>query len=146
MQITLGKYEFRIREQDQQRHIFDIIRKRFVTLTPEEWIRQHWLHYLIDVKKYPRSLIAVEMNITLNQLSKRCDVVVYNRHGNPFLIIECKSSDVKISQKVFDQIARYNLKLQVKYLVVSNGADHHCCAIDFENNTFQYLDSLPELK
>ena len=126
--------------------IFDVIRKKFVPLTPEERVRQYWLHYLIAEKKYPRSLIAVEMSLQVNQLAKRCDIVVFDKHGSPVLIVECKAPEVKILQKVFDQIARYNLALRVKYLVVSNGSEHHCCEIDFEKKKYFFLDSLPELK
>ncbi|HYV91171.1 MAG TPA: type I restriction enzyme HsdR N-terminal domain-containing protein [Chitinophagales bacterium] len=146
MNIVFKKYDFRIQREGDQSFIFDIIRKKFVALTPEEWVRQHWIHYLIEEKKYPRSLFALEKMIELNQLAKRCDIVIYNREGKPFLIVECKSPDVKISQKVFDQIARYNLTLRVKYLVVSNGSEHHCCEIDFEKKTYDFLPSLPEMK
>jgi len=145
MTVTFGKYNFRIKKDGEQQLIFDIIRKRFVALTPEEWVRQHWIHYLIEEAKYPRSLIAVEMNIILNQLAKRCDLVVYDRDGKPFLIVECKSAGVKISQKVFDQIARYNLTLQVKYLIVSNGKQHFGCEIDFEKRNYNFIENLPPL-
>lgn len=145
MNIVFAKYNFRIQKDGDQSSIFDIIRKKFVALTPEEWVRQHWIHYLIEEKKYPRSLFALEKMIELNKLSKRCDIVIYNREGKPFLIVECKSPDVKISQKVFDQIARYNLTLQVKYLVVSNGSEHHCCKIDFAKKTYNFIQLLPDL-
>lgn len=145
MIITFGKYHFRTKKEGDQQFIFDIVRKKFVALTPEEWVRQHWIHYLIEEAKYPRSLIAVEMNITVNQLSKRCDIVVYDRGGKPFLIVECKSPDVKISQKVFDQIARYNLTLQVKYLIVSNGKQHFGCDIDFEKRSYEFIERLPAI-
>ena len=146
MNIVLGKYDFRLKNQEKRVLIFDVVRKKYVTLTPEESIRQHWLHYLIHDAKYPRSLIAVEMDINVNQLSKRCDLVAFDRNGKPFLIVECKSPDVKITQKVFDQIARYNLTLQVKYLVVSNGEEHFGCEIDFDQKNYRFIDSLPEMK
>jgi hypothetical protein len=145
MRINFGKYHFRIKKKGEQQFIFDIIRKKFVALTPEEWVRQHWIHYLIDDATYPRSLIAVEMNITVNELSKRCDIVVYDRSGKPCLIIECKSPDVKISQKVFDQIARYNLALQLKYLIVSNGKQHYGCEIDFGKRSYEFIEVLPRI-
>lgn len=145
MKLTFAKYDFRIKKEGEQSFIFDMVRKRFVALTPEEWVRQHWLHYLIEERKYPRSLIAVEMQMQLNQLSKRCDIVVFNKKGQPELIVECKATGVKIAQHIFDQIARYNLTLRVKYLVVTNGNEHHCCEIDFENNSYHFLESLPEL-
>jgi len=143
MTINFAKYNFRIKKERESQFIFDIIRKKFVALTPEEWVRQHWIHYLIDEAKFPRSLIAVEMNIMVNDLSKRCDIVVYNREGKPFLIVECKSPDIKISQKVFDQIARYNLTLQVKYLIVSNGKQHFACEIDFEKRKYAFIEKTP---
>ena len=145
MTIAFNKYDFRTKKEGDQQFIFDIVRKKFVALTPEEWVRQHWIHYLIEEAKYPRSLIAVEMNITVNQLSKRCDIVVYDRDGKPFLIVECKSPDVKISQNVFDQIARYNLTLQVKYLIVSNGKQHFGCDIDFEKRSYEFIERLPAI-
>ncbi|MGB3073873.1 MAG: type I restriction enzyme HsdR N-terminal domain-containing protein [Chitinophagales bacterium] len=143
MQITFPKYEFNIRNREGQSQIFDAIRKRFVALTPEEWVRQHWLRYLIEEKKYPRSLIAVEMSLKLNKLSKRCDIVVYGKNGKPQLIVECKAGDVKLTQKVFDQIARYNLTLKVKYLVVSNGSKSFCCEIDVEKGSYHFMHDLP---
>jgi hypothetical protein len=145
MTIKFSKYHFRIKKEGEQQFIFDIIRRKFVTLTPEEWVRQHWIHYLIEEANYPRSLIAVEMKIIVNELSKRCDIVVYNRDGKPFLIVECKSPDVMVSQKVFEQIARYNLTLQVKYLIVSNGKQHFGCEIDFEMRSYEFIEQLPAI-
>ena len=143
MQTNFPKYEFRIRNEGNQPLIFDSIRKKYVLLTPEEWVRQHWIRYLIDEKKYPRSLIAVEMSLKLNKLSKRCDIVVFGKKGTPQLIVECKSGDVKLTQKVFDQIARYNLTLRVKYLVVSNGKNSFCCEIDLDNGSYLFMEDLP---
>lgn len=144
MQINFPKYEFKVRHMGEQPQIFDAIRKRFVALTPEEWVRQHWLRYLVEEKKYPRSLVAVEMSLKLNKLSKRCDIVVFGRNGLPQLIVECKAAEVKLSQKVFDQIARYNLALKVSYLVVSNGWKHYCCAIDAGKGSYHFMEALPD--
>ena len=144
MNIEFSKYDFKLRREKDQSFIFDIIRKKYLLLTPEEWVRQHWIHYLVLEKKYPRSRIAVEMSLKLNKLAKRCDIVVYGKNGSPQLIVECKAGGVKISQKVFDQIARYNLSLKVKYLVVSNGSKTFCCEIDFENGGYHFLEELPE--
>lgn len=144
MNIEFSQYDFKVKREKEQSFIFDIIRKKYLLLTPEEWVRQHWLHYLVLEKKYPRSRIAVEMPTKLNKLAKRCDIVVYGKNGTPQLIVECKAGDVKISQKVFDQIARYNLSLKVKYLVVSNGSKSFCCEIDFENRKYHFLESLPD--
>lgn len=143
MYIRFAEYDFKVKHEGSQSFIFDSVRKRYVALTPEEWVRQHWLRYLIEEKKYPRSLIAVEMSLKLNTLSKRCDIVVYGNNGSPQLIVECKAVSVRILQNVFDQVARYNLSLKVKYLVVSNGKETFCCEIDFEKQSFIFLEELP---
>jgi type I site-specific restriction endonuclease len=143
LHIPFSAYDFKIRKEENQSFIFDIIRKKYLLLTPEEWIRQHWIHFLIEEKKYPRSLIAVEMPLKVNRLEKRCDIVVYGKNGKPQLIVECKSGTIKMSQKVFEQIARYNLTLRVKYLVISNGRDTFCCEIDFEKQDFSFIKELP---
>ncbi len=141
--LNLPTYSFNIKLIEQRKYIFDFIRKKFVILTPEEWVRQNFLKYLVDEKKYPASLISVEMEFKLNKLSKRSDAVVYNKSGNPVLIVECKAASVKIDQKVFDQIARYNMKLNVEFLVVTNGLDHYCCKIDYENQKYYFLKEIP---
>jgi hypothetical protein len=143
LHIPFSAYNFKIRREENQSFIFDIIRKKYLLLTPEEWIRQHWIHFLIEEKKYPRSLIAVEMPLKVNRLEKRCDIVVYGKNGKAQLIVECKSGSIKMSQKVFEQIARYNLTLRVKYLVISNGRDTFCCEIDFEKEDFAFIKDLP---
>ena len=142
--LNLPTYSFNIKFKEQRKYIFDLIRKKYVLLTPEEWVRQNFLKYLVEEKKYPASLIAVEKEFKLNKLSKRSDVVVYNRLGQSFLIVECKATTVKIDQKVFDQIARYNMKLNVEYLVVTNGLEHYCCKIDLENQNYYFLEDFPE--
>jgi len=142
--LNLPTYSFNIKLIEQRKYIFDFIRKKFVILTPEEWVRQNFLRYLVEEKKYPASLIAVEKEFKLNNLSKRSDAVVYNKTGNPFLILEFKAPEVKIDQKVFDQIARYNMKLNVKYLIVSNGMQHYICQIDYENSNYQFLKEISE--
>src|SRR6056297_910650 len=142
--LNLPTYSFNIKFKEQRKYIFDFIRKKYVLLTPEEWVRQNFLKYLVEEKKYPASLIAVEKEFKLNRLSKRSDVVVYNSSGHPFLIVECKAISVKIDQKAFDQIARYNMKLQVEFLVVTNGLEHYCCKIDLENQTYCFLKDFPE--
>lgn len=142
--LNLPTYSFNIKFKEQRKYIFDFIRKKYVLLTPEEWVRQNFLKYLVEEKKYPASLIVVEKEFKLNTLSKRSDVVVYNRLGQPFLIVECKATNVKMDQKVFDQIARYNMKLNVEYLVVTNGLEHYCCKIDVENRNYIFLKDVPE--
>lgn len=142
--LNLPTYSFNIKIIEQRKYIFDFIRKKFVILTPEEWVRQNFLKYLVDEKKYPASLIAVEKEFKLNTLSKRSDAIVYNKLGNPVLIVECKANSVKIDQKVFDQIARYNMKLNVGFLIVTNGLEHYCCKINYETQKYTFLKDIPE--
>jgi predicted type IV restriction endonuclease len=114
-----------------------------VALTPEEWVRQHFVNFLIESKGYPKELIGNEILIKLNNMPRRCDTVVYDKHLNPVMIVEYKASSVNITEKVFDQIARYNMVLGVKYLVVSNGVNHYCSVIDKENETYSFLRDIP---
>lgn len=141
--LNLPSYQFKLKQQGLRTQIFDSIRKKYVVLTPEEWVRQNFLQFLIQDKKYPASLIAVEAGLKYNQLQKRMDVLVYNKQGTPHLMVECKAPEVKINQDVFDQIARYNMVFKVKYLVVTNGMHHFCCLMDYPNNAYQYLEQIP---
>ncbi|MFY0631348.1 MAG: type I restriction enzyme HsdR N-terminal domain-containing protein [Flavobacteriaceae bacterium] len=142
-ELNLPSYQFRLKSSENKTLIFDIVRKKYVVLTPEEWVRQHILHYLIEEKKYPLSLIAVEKQLKINSLVKRTDIVVFNRNGEPEIIVECKAPNVPISQNTFDQIARYNLSLQANYLMVTNGLAHYYCQIDLTNETYLFLQELP---
>lgn len=142
LELNLPPYSPKIKKTDKL-YIWDQIRTKYVALTPEEWVRQHFINYLITEKQYPASLIANETQISLNKQRKRCDSVVYDNKLNPLVIVEYKSPDVKITQEVFDQIARYNIVLKVKYLIVSNGLEHYCCSIDYENLSFEYLPDIP---
>ena len=126
--------------------IFDEIRKKFVVLTPEEWVRQHVVQYLLLEKKYPKSLINVERLVKVNGLNKRYDIVVFQPNGEIFMLIECKAPEVAISQQTFDQIARYNLKLNAQYLMVTNGLNHYFCQMDFENEKYVFLKEAPEYR
>lgn len=141
--LNLPPYQFKLKQQGIRTQIFDSIRKKYVVLTPEEWVRQNFLQYLIQEKKYPASLIAVEAGLKYNQLQKRMDVLVYDKQGSPHLMVECKAPEVKITQDVFDQIARYNMVFKVKYLVVTNGLHHFCCLMDYTQNTYLYLEQIP---
>ena len=143
-QLNLPTYKFRIKSTKNKYVIFDIIRKKYVSLTPEEWVRQHFIHYLIEEKNYPISLIAIEKKITINKLTKRPDIIVFNTEGLPHIIVECKATSIKISQNVFDQIARYNLNLNANYLVVTNGLNHFFCKMDFENEKYVFLEGIPD--
>ncbi len=141
--LNLPTCTFNIKSNENKKFIFDIIRKKYFVLTPEEWVRQHFIHFLIYRKKYPISLIAVEKQLRVNQQKKRTDILVFNTLGTPEIIIECKAPSIKITQESFDQIARYNLKLNAKYLVVSNGLTHYFCKMDFKNETYVFLKNIP---
>ena len=137
-------YSFRFKNSENKVSIFDEIRKKFILLTPEEWVRQHVVQFMLQDKKYPKSYINVEKLIKVNDLSKRYDGVVFQPNGEIFLLIECKAPEVPISQHTFDQIARYNLVLKAKYLMVTNGLNHYFCQMDFENEKYVFLKELPE--
>jgi len=141
--LNLPKAELKIKSSENTQYIFDIVRKKYVVLTPEEWVRQHIIHYLSIIKGYPKSLIAVEKQLTINTLIKRFDILVFNKRGTPEIVIECKSPTTKISQQTFDQIARYNLKLNANYLMVSNGIQHYFCNLDPINEKYIFLKDLP---
>lgn len=141
--LNLPTYNFRIKSSENKFAIFDIIRKKYVVLTPEEWVRQHMIHYLIKEKNYPKSLIAVEKKVTVNKLTKRTDILIFNTVGLPEIIVECKAPSIKINQDTFDQIARYNLKLEANYLIVSNGLKHFFCSMDAKNECYVFLENIP---
>jgi hypothetical protein len=142
--LNFPVYPFRFKNSENKVSIFDEIRKKFILLTPEEWVRQHVIQFLLQDKKYPKSYINVEKLIKINDLSKRYDGVVFQPNGEIFLLIECKAPEVPISQQTFDQIARYNLVLKAKYLMVTNGLNHYFCQMDFENEKYVFLKELPE--
>ncbi len=141
--LNLPTYKFKIIKKDAKHYIFDAIRKKNIFLTPEEWVRQHFVQYLITEKKYPKSLIALEKEIKVNGLKKRFDILVFNNKGEHEIIVECKAPTIKINQTTFDQIARYNLQLKAKYLIVTNGLKHYYCKIDFENKKYLFLEDVP---
>lgn len=141
--LNLPTYQFKLKQKGTMTQIFDMFRKKYVVLTPEEWVRQNFLQFLIKEKNFPASLIAVEMGLKYNQLQKRADILVYDKSGNPYLMVECKAPEVKITQDVFDQVARYNMNFKVKYLVITNGLNHFCCQMDYSTNNYQYLENIP---
>ncbi len=142
--LNLPLYSFKTKTHGEITKIFDVIRRKYVTLTPEEWVRQNFIQYLVNEKKYPASLIAIEIPISYNTLKKRGDIVTYDKTGAQVVLVECKAPDIKITQSVFDQIARYNLTLKVKYLVVTNGLEHYCCQMDHEKQSYVFLPEVPE--
>jgi len=143
-ELNFPKFEYRFKSTENKVSIFDVIRKKFIILQPEEWVRQHCIHYLINDKKYPKSLINVEKELTINGLKKRYDIVVFNPNGSICLIVECKSYDVRIDQKTFDQIARYNLALNANYLMVTNGLNHYYCQMDTDVKRYLFLKDIPD--
>ena len=142
--LNLPSYETKICEREGKQQIFDPLRNCYVTLTPEEWVRQHFVNYLIEHKGYPTSLTANEVAIKLNNTNRRCDTVIYDKSLQPRVIVEYKAPNVKITKEVFAQISRYNLVLKVDYLIISNGLQHYCCKMDYNKQSFTFLKEIPE--
>ncbi|WP_159024033.1 type I restriction enzyme HsdR N-terminal domain-containing protein [Formosa sp. L2A11] len=142
-ELNFPKFSFRFKNSENKISIFDDIRKKFVILQPEEWVRQHCVHYLIQVKGYPKSLINVEKELIVNKLRKRYDIVIFNPDGSIHVIVECKAPKIKITQTTFDQIARYNLTLNASYLMVTNGLNHYYCQMDFDAEQYNFLQDIP---
>lgn len=143
-QLNLPIYDAKIKKIGGMIKIFDTQRRKFVALTPEEWVRQNFVHYLLEYKHYSPALLANEVAVTLNGMSRRCDSVLYGLDMKPKMIIEYKRPDVEITQRVFNQICRYNMVLQVEYLVITNGLKHYCCKIDYTKNGYIFLEDIPE--
>ena len=141
--LNLPPAKLRLQEVDGKTEVFDGIRKKFVQLTPEEWVRQHFVHFMMDDLGYPRTLINLETGLSYNKRSKRTDIVIYNRQMEPHIIVECKSPSVKLDQKVFDQIGIYNATLKAEILIVTNGLIHFCAKVDHENRSYTFLRELP---
>ncbi|TFG76862.1 MAG: type I restriction enzyme HsdR N-terminal domain-containing protein [Flavobacteriales bacterium] len=144
--LNFPNYGFRLKSSENKIHIFDVIRKKFVVLQPEEWVRQHVLHFLMEEKKYPKSLINVEKQLTVNAIKKRYDVVIFKSSGQIDLLVECKAPSVSIDQQVFDQIARYNMELNAQLLMVTNGIDHYYCRMDYEQEKYTFIKDVPEFR
>jgi hypothetical protein len=143
VQLNLPPYPFKLSEQDGVIYVFDELRKKKLVLTPEEWVRQHFIQFLILYKKYPKTLFKLEGGLKLNSLQKRTDILIFNKEGKADILVECKATTVKIDQKVFDQAARYNMIHQVNYLLVTNGLEHYCCKMDYEQQTYSFIEELP---
>lgn len=141
--LNLPPYPFKISNKSGKKYIFDVLRKKYVILTPEEWVRQHFTHFLLEHKGYPEGLLANEVQLDLNGTKKRCDTVLYNRDLTARMIVEYKAPHVRITQTVFDQITRYNMVLKVEYLVVTNGIFHYCCHIDYAARSYVFLPDIP---
>lgn len=143
LSLNLPEFETKISLNKGKYVIWDVLRRKNVALTPEEWVRQHFIHYLIHHKGYPQSLMANEVQVSLNSTKKRCDTVLYRRDLTARMIIEYKAPDVEITQNVFDQITRYNMVLHADYLIVSNGLQHYCCKLNYQTNSYVFLKDIP---
>ena len=143
-QLNLPEYNFRIKKQDEKLQIFDSQRKRYVTLTPEEWVRQHFIRFIIEEKGYPAAHLAIEKQLNMNGMKKRCDAILYNSHAEPIMIIEFKAPNVPISQATFDQVAVYNSKLNVIFFIISNGIEHFCCRVNTKTARYEFFSEIPD--
>lgn len=142
--LNLPKFEIKVTGTQKRQKILDILRRKYVALTPEEWVRQHFIHFLIEHKGYPSALMANEVALSCGNKRLRADTVLYDRSLHPRMIIEYKAPTIKISKRVFEQITAYNMLLHVDYLVVSNGIDHYCCQMNYEEHTYTFLNTIPE--
>ena len=143
-ELNLPAYDVKIRGTREQPEIFDFLRRRYVALTPEEWVRQHFIHFLADHKGYPASLLANEVQLRVGDKTVRADSVLYDTSLRPLMIVEYKAPSIALTQKVFDQISVYNLLLHVDYLVVSNGLETYCCKMDYDNQKYLFLQDIPD--
>ena len=144
--LNLPFFDFNIKNDKNGSMIYDIIRKKYIKLTPEEWVRQHFIHFLNKNYHYPLGLMQIEGGLIFNQLQKRSDLMVIDRNGNPFLLLECKAPHVKLNQQVLEQVSTYNQKYKAPYIAISNGINHFICSIDFENGTYNYMNDFPVFK
>lgn len=144
IQLNLPDYPIRLSGTQEHLSIFDILRRKYVALTPEEWVRQHFIHFLINQKNYPVTLLANEIKLQVGNKTLRADSVLYDRELRPRMIVEYKAPHIPITQKVFDQISTYNMLLHVDYLVVSNGLQHYCCKMDYDNQKYLFLEDIPD--
>ena len=142
-QLNLPNAALKTKLVEGTTQVFDVVRKKYFKLTPEEWVRQNFIHYLNIEKNYPMGLMGVEKMIKYNNLQTRADIILYNKEGSPTMIVECKAPKVEITQDAFNQIAKYNFKLKVNFLVVTNGMQHFCCEMDYEKNTNCFLNEVP---
>ena len=142
--LNLPSFPFKLQQQNGKNVIFDALRKKYVALTPEEWVRQHFIRFLTDYKGYPKGLLANEVQLVLNGTKKRCDTVLFNKNLSARMIVEYKAPHIEITQAVFDQITRYNMVLKVDYLIVSNGINHYCCRIDYNTMSYTFLPEIPD--
>ena len=146
IQLNLPPYEIKVREKDGRKQIFDFLRRRYIALTPEEWVRQHFVHFLVEHKGYPKGMLGNEVELRIGEKKLRCDTILYNKVAAPQMIVEYKAPEIEITQRVFDQITVYNQLLHVDYLIVSNGLSHYCCRMDYERQGYEFLRDIPEYR
>ncbi|MGC3948703.1 MAG: type I restriction enzyme HsdR N-terminal domain-containing protein [Chryseolinea sp.] len=141
--LNLPPYEYSLKREGDKVFILDQLRKKYLLLTPEEWVRQHFVHHLINDHRYPKALIKIEGGLKFNSLSKRSDIVIFSREGTPWMLVECKAPDVKLRQATIEQAATYNQTLRASYIVITNGMSHICCEIDWTNGSSRQVMELP---
>ena len=146
VELNLPQYPLKMKQVGEQQLVFDRIRKKHVVLTPEEWVRQHFVNYLINDLEYPKSLVRIETGLTVNKLAKRTDILVFNQAIEPQLLIECKASHVKLSNRGLEQLAIYNRTIKAKYLVLTNGLKHYCCGMDYDVGSYKFQPEIPRFK
>lgn len=144
VKLNLPPFAYRVERQDGKLVIFDPIRKKYLVLTPEEWVRQHFIAYLTKYLGYPTGLIRIEGGLTYNKMARRSDIIIYDREVKPYMLIECKAPEIKVCRDTFEQAAVYNKVLGAPYLVVTNGLSHFCCSIDHEGGSYDFVDNIPE--
>jgi hypothetical protein len=144
--LNLPAFEYDVKQSDGKVWIYDVLRKKYLVLTPEEWVRQHFLHYLVNHIQYPKALIKVEGGLKFNRLQKRSDILVFDRNGNPWMIVECKSPTEPINESTLRQASVYNATLKAKYLVLTNGMKTFCCQIESEDGGAVMLMDLPSFE
>jgi hypothetical protein len=142
--LNLPTYSFKIKSENDLEYVYDHFRRKYVRLTPEEWVRQNFAHYLVAQKSYPASRMMLEKSLKMNKMSKRCDILISNDMGKPVLMIECKSPDIKIGQSTFEQVSVYNITFHVPYLIITNGMQHFCCEVDFQKRSVNFLKEIPD--
>ncbi len=142
-ELSLPTYDVKLRGTQERPEILDFLRRRYVALTPEEWVRQHFTHWLVEHKGYPKGMLGNEIELRIGEKRLRCDSILYTKEAKPRMIIEYKAPTIQIKQQVFNQITVYNLLLHVDYLVVSNGLQHYCCKMDYANQRYSFLEDIP---
>ncbi len=143
IELNLPPYAYKLKQNNGSVQIWDAVRRKYVALTPEEWVRQHFIAYLVGSKKYPLGRIGNEISLSLNGRSRRCDTLVYDAEGQPLVLIEYKAPHISVSQKVFEQAVRYNICFRVPYIMLSNGISHYCCHIDYDSRKYSFLTEIP---